>query len=277
MGTSVARVSALASLSAVVLAALYLLLLAPGERSVITPSGGNPYHILGVPRDADREAVVKAYRALAKRWHPDRNGGNKEAEAVFSTVAHAYDVLLSPEKREVFDRLGETGLERLRDGDPSVHKDWLPPDEVLRRIHNDGDEGWLEYAVTSSFASLASLLSAWDRRMAPTVRWLTGTEFPSVVITATKASGAALRSGGRASETVTFRFTLSGKSLDFDERAVVHNCPRSKFLGMKTTFYLQCEHDPGLALSVSVAANTFTTTNRHGSNTAAEPFLLDMT
>ena len=249
------------------------------QPSMAVPSGSNPYAVLNVPRGADRDAVTKAYRALAKRWHPDRNGGDRDAEAVFATIAHAYDVLMDPERREIFDRLGERGLERHRDGDPSVHKDWLPPDEVLRRIYlaSDGDEGWLESVVTSSFAWLAALLSAWDRQMAPTVRWLAGTEFPSVLITATEsASGAALVSGGRVrNAAVTFKFELSGKSLDFDEAAVTHTCERSRFLGMKTTFYLVCEFVPG-RIEVSVKAGTFTVTSRGGRNTASSTFSVDM-
>ena len=119
---------------------------ATDDPSVCSALGGgkefNPYSIIGVPSDASEETIVKAYRKLARRWHPDRNHGSEEAQGVFATIAQAYDILTDSEKREIYDRLGEQGLERLRDGDPSVKKDWLPPDEVLRRIHNDGDEPW---------------------------------------------------------------------------------------------------------------------------------------
>jgi|EP01046_Picozoa_sp_COSAG06_P011354 hypothetical protein len=115
----------------------------------------DPYDIIGVPSDATEEVVVKAYRKLARHWHPDKNRGAKDAEAVFATIAQAYDVLTDEEKREIYDRLGERGLQRLRDGDPSVKKDWLPPDEVLRRIHNDGDEPWhRESARTRAFSQV---------------------------------------------------------------------------------------------------------------------------
>ena len=237
------------------------------------PSGGNPYDILGVASDADKPTITKAYRALAKRWHPDRHTGDKAvADAAFAAISHAYDVLLDPEKREIFDRLGENGLERFRDGDPSVNKDWLPPDEILRRIHNDGDEAWLEYLVTSSFSNLATLWTMWEGLASS----LFTAALPSVVIIATDASGAALVSGGRTDSAVTFKFSLSGKSFDFREDAITHNCGRSRFLGMKTTFYLQCEHEPGAELAVTVAANVFTVTGRQGTNTASEPFTLTM-
>ena len=238
------------------------------------PTGGNPYHILGVANDADKSTVIKAYRALAMKWHPDRNRADPAAaDAAFAIISHAYDVLTDVEKREVYDRLGEDGLARLRDGDPSVKKDWLPPDEVLRRIHNDGDEPWLQSFVTSSFSRLGQLWSVWEDAL-PTLRGLGGmlgvTFQPSVVITATEdASGATLSSGGTTSGDVTFKFALSGRSFDFDATDVSHNCARAKFLGMKTTFYLQCAHTQGAALDVSVAANSFTVRGKEGGNTPA--------
>jgi curved DNA-binding protein CbpA len=243
------------------------------------PSGGDPYAILGVPHDASREAVVRAYRSLARRWHPDRHpgGGVGEAAAVFATIAHAYEVLTDPERRDVFDRLGEAGLERHRDGDPSVAKDWLPPDEVLRRIHDDGEEEWLESLVTGGFAALAHFVVDCERRLAPMTLWLFGPRLPSVSISATDDGGAALASGGSASAGVTFKFSLSGKSFDFDATDVVHdNCSHPKFLGMKTTFYLQCAHVPGTIVSVRVEADAFTVTDRRGRNQASESFVLEM-
>ena len=64
----------------------------------------NPYDVLGIPRDADAAAIRKAYRALAKRHHPDLNPGDKAAEATFKSVSTANDLLSDPEKRAAFDR-----------------------------------------------------------------------------------------------------------------------------------------------------------------------------
>ena len=76
---------------------------------------------------------------------------------------------------------------------------------------------------------------------------------------------------------MTFKFSLSGKSFDFDSSDVAHTgCEKPHFLGMKTTFYLQCRHSPGADLSVSVPANAFSVTGRQGSNTASEVFVLSM-
>ena len=74
-------------------------------RQEVAPSG-DPYSILGVSADADAPTVIRAYRKLARKWHPDKRPG-QEAESVFATIARAYDVLTDPEKREIYDRLGE--------------------------------------------------------------------------------------------------------------------------------------------------------------------------
>jgi DnaJ-class molecular chaperone len=64
------------------------------------------YEILGVKKTAAEEEIKKAYRTLAKKYHPDRNKGNKEAENKFKEVSEAYAVLSDKEKREQYDRLG---------------------------------------------------------------------------------------------------------------------------------------------------------------------------
>src|SRR6478672_6316105 len=65
------------------------------------------YDILGVKKSATEEEIKKAYRALAKKHHPDRNKGNKDAEAKFKEISEAYAVLSDKEKREQYDRLGK--------------------------------------------------------------------------------------------------------------------------------------------------------------------------
>jgi molecular chaperone DnaJ len=68
------------------------------------------YQILGVERSASRDDVRKAYRKLARKYHPDINPGNKEAENKFKDLSVAYDVLSDAEKRKLYDEFGEAGL-----------------------------------------------------------------------------------------------------------------------------------------------------------------------
>src|SRR5438445_10131160 len=67
------------------------------------------YEVLGVPRNASEEDVKKAYRKLARQYHPDRNPGDKQAEARFKEVQEAYDVLSDKEKRAQYDQFGHVG------------------------------------------------------------------------------------------------------------------------------------------------------------------------
>jgi molecular chaperone DnaJ len=64
------------------------------------------YEILGVKKNATEEELKKAYRNLAKKHHPDKNKGNKDAENKFKELSEAYAVLSDKEKREQYDRLG---------------------------------------------------------------------------------------------------------------------------------------------------------------------------
>jgi DnaJ-class molecular chaperone len=74
----------------------------------------DPYQVLGVARDANQDAIKKAFRKLAKKLHPDLNPGNKKVEQEFKEVNAAYDLLSDPKKRERFDRgeIDASGAER---------------------------------------------------------------------------------------------------------------------------------------------------------------------
>ena len=70
------------------------------------------YDILGLPREASVEEVNKAYRALALKYHPDRNPGDTSSEDKFKEATEAYEVLRDSEKRALYDRYGHAGLSR---------------------------------------------------------------------------------------------------------------------------------------------------------------------
>ena len=69
------------------------------------------YEVLHVPRDADEEAIKKAYRKLAMKHHPDRNSGDKSAEEKFKEAKEAYEVLTDAQKRAAYDRFGHAGVD----------------------------------------------------------------------------------------------------------------------------------------------------------------------
>ena len=69
------------------------------------------YEVLGVDRGADDATLKKAYRKLAKKYHPDMNPGDKEAEQKFKEATEAYGILSDPEKRKAYDQFGHAAFE----------------------------------------------------------------------------------------------------------------------------------------------------------------------
>ena len=69
------------------------------------------YEVLGVSRSASDAEIKKAYRALAKKYHPDMNPGDKEAEKKFKEASEAYAVLSDSEKRRQYDQFGHAAFE----------------------------------------------------------------------------------------------------------------------------------------------------------------------
>lgn len=69
------------------------------------------YEVMGVPKNATEDEIKKAYRKLAKKYHPDLNPGDKEAEAKFKEVNEAYEVLSDKDKRARYDQFGHAGVD----------------------------------------------------------------------------------------------------------------------------------------------------------------------
>ncbi|MDO8632277.1 MAG: DnaJ C-terminal domain-containing protein [Phycisphaerales bacterium] len=74
------------------------------------PKRRDHYEVLGVSRSASTDEVKRAYRSLAKKYHPDRNPGDPSAEGKFKEVQHAYTVLIDPKKREQYDQFGDVAV-----------------------------------------------------------------------------------------------------------------------------------------------------------------------
>ena len=69
------------------------------------------YEVLGVSKDVDEATLKKAYRKVAKKYHPDMNPGDAEAEKKFKEASEAYAILSDPEKRRQYDQFGHAAFE----------------------------------------------------------------------------------------------------------------------------------------------------------------------
>jgi DnaJ-class molecular chaperone len=94
-----------------------------GVHTIAETDSADPYKTLGVARDASQAAISRAYRKLAKRYHPDLNPGNAESESRFKAISGANGLLSDPEKRSRFDRgeIDSSGQEQAR---PPPYRDY---------------------------------------------------------------------------------------------------------------------------------------------------------
>ena len=83
------------------------------------------YQILGVPRNADGLEIKRAYRTLARQYHPDLNAGNVDAERRFKEINEAYTVLADVEKRRIYDQVGADRKQRRGTGEAFNWSSWF--------------------------------------------------------------------------------------------------------------------------------------------------------
>lgn len=110
------------------------------------------YKTLGVPRSADASDIKKAYRKLARKFHPDVNPGNDEAEKKFKEIQEAYAVLSDADKKNQYDRFGTV------DGDPTAGFD--PFRRARARTSTQGPEGFrVDFDGMGGFQDLGDIFS----------------------------------------------------------------------------------------------------------------------
>lgn len=95
------------------------------------------YEVLGVPKDADDAALKKAYRVLAKKYHPDTNPGDAEAEAKFKEASEAYGILSDPQKRQQYDQFGHAAFEGGAGGGGAAGFDFGDMGDIFGDIFGD--------------------------------------------------------------------------------------------------------------------------------------------
>jgi molecular chaperone DnaJ len=104
------------------------------------------YEILGVKKDASRDEIKKAYRKLARKWHPDINPGNSEAELKFKEISAAYDCLGNDEKKKLYDEFGEDGLRAGFDEKKArEYKQWGVYGQEAAHEGGTGEQGYGRY------------------------------------------------------------------------------------------------------------------------------------
>lgn len=108
------------------------------------------YEVLGISRAADAASVKKAYRKLAKKYHPDTNPGDAQAEKNFKEVTEAYNILSDPEKRKLYDQFGHAAFDQTGSGYSGAYgAAGGPYSGSYRQTYGTSGDGFREYHFES--------------------------------------------------------------------------------------------------------------------------------
>lgn len=133
------------------------------------------YEVLGLSKGADAGSIKKAYRKLAKKYHPDTNQGDKQAEKKFKEVTEAYTVLSDPEKKKMYDQFGHAAFDQGASADPFGKDTSGNPFSggSYHRAYTNGNGGYQEYHFESGnmddmfgdmFGDIFGPRNAWKQR-----------------------------------------------------------------------------------------------------------------
>lgn len=110
----------------------------------------NYYEILGVSKDATKEQIVKAYKKLAIKWHPDKNQNNKdEAEKKFNEITKAYNILNDDDKRKMYDQFGDKFEEGMGEG--------FNPEDLFQNMGFSGIPGFSGFSGFPNFGGFSGM------------------------------------------------------------------------------------------------------------------------
>jgi len=99
------------------------------------------YEVLGVERMASSDEIKKSYRKLAVKYHPDKNPGDKASEEKFKELGEAYEILIDPQKRAVYDQHGHAAFDRRAGGGFQRGGGFHDPFDIFREVFGGGGGG----------------------------------------------------------------------------------------------------------------------------------------